>query len=88
MFEEASWALKVEARGKYPIGPSDGVPPWVGRKIDSILILGALVALGLSRGRLGASWGRLGAFWERLGGILGRLGGRPGGGLRASWAVL
>ena len=37
-----------------------GSPPWVGRKIDSILILGALVALGLSWGRLGPSWGRLG----------------------------
>ena len=33
-FEEASWTLKIEGRGGYPIGPSDGVPPWVGRKID------------------------------------------------------
>ena len=33
-FEEAGWTLKIEGRGGYPIGPSDGVPPWVGRKID------------------------------------------------------
>ena len=57
MFEEASWTLKIEARGEYPIGPSDGVPPWVGRKIDSILILGALLWL---LGYLGGVLGRLG----------------------------
>ena len=77
---------KIEGQGRYPIGPCDGVPPWVGRKINSNLLLWHLGCLG---GVLGASWGhlggvlgwlwivlgRLGASWGRLGGILGRLGG-------------
>ena len=59
-----------------PLGPSWGA------------LLASLSVLGPSWERLGAAWGHLGASWERLGRILGRLGGRPGGGWRASWAVL
>ena len=42
--------------------------------MDQISILGVLVALGLSWGRLGASWGRLGVVLGHLGAVLGRLG--------------
>ena len=42
-----------------------GPSPWVGRKIDSILILGALVALGLSWGQVDDNSALVRPAWPR-----------------------
>ena len=61
MFEEASWTLKIEARGKYPIALCDGVPA-LGRTKNRFNF-----DFGCSRR---VAWTHLGAVLEAPGGVL------------------
>ena len=103
MFEEASWTLKIKARGWYPIGLSDGVPS-LGRtknrfNFDFGCSCGSWAILGASWAVLGSSWGRLGVSWGASWRHLGASGGASGGRsesflgrllsvLETSWSIL